>query len=106
MADKKLVQPTDPQAQVPTTPLRCIIGALISGALTYGLYSLMVGIVTTYANKPIASNSQLAANIASAVRTLVIGVTALGTGVFGIVTIGLLALAVQLVVQKQTGKQN
>ncbi|KAF3890465.1 MULTISPECIES: DUF3082 domain-containing protein [Nostocales] len=106
MADQKIAQPTDSQAQVPTNPLRCIIGAVISGALTYGLYSLMIGIVTTYANKPIASNSQLAANIASAVRTLVIGVTALGTGVFGIVTIGLLALAVQLVVQKQTGKQN
>lgn len=106
MADQNITQQTDSQAQVPTTPLRCIIGALISGVLTYGLYSLMVAIATTYANKPIASNSQLAANIASAVRTLVIGVTALGTGVFGIVTIGLLALAVQLFVQKRTGKQN
>ncbi|GAA6620020.1 DUF3082 domain-containing protein [Scytonema sp. NUACC26] len=106
MADQNISQSTDSQPQVTTSPLRCIIGALISGALTYGLYSLMVGIVTTYAKKPIVSNSQLAASIASAVRTLVIGVTALGTGVFGIVTIGLLALAVQLVVQKQRGKQN
>jgi hypothetical protein len=106
MADQNISQQTDSQSQVTTSPLRCIIGALISGALTYGLYSLMIGIVTTYANKPIASNSQLAANIASAVRTLVIGVTALGTGVFGIVTIGLLALSVQLIVQKQTGKKN
>ncbi len=106
MADQKIAQQTDSQAQVSATPLRCIIGALISGVLTYGLYSLMVAIATTYANKPIASNSQLAANIASAVRTLVIGVTALGTGVFGMVTIGLLALAVQLVIQKQTEKQN
>jgi hypothetical protein len=38
------------------------------------------------------------------VRTLVVGVVALGTGIFGIVGVGLLALAVQLVIKQLTGK--
>jgi hypothetical protein len=37
---------------------------------------------------------------------LVVGVVALGTGIFGIVAIGLLALAIQLVVQQLTKPKN
>ncbi|GAB1542739.1 DUF3082 domain-containing protein [Scytonema sp. NUACC21] len=104
MSEENIKQQKETQEQVPPTPLRCITGALISGGLTYALYLLMVAVATTYATKPIASNNTLAVNIASAVRTLIIGITALGTGIFGIVTIGLLALAVQLLVQQLTKK--
>ena len=85
------------------TPLRCLSGAIISGGLTIALYSLMNSIITTYATKPIASTNTIAVNIASAVRTLVIGVSALGTGVFGFVTVGLLLLAIQITIQDLKG---
>jgi hypothetical protein len=93
---------TDTPTQVPPTPLRCITGAAMSGGLGYALYLLMISIATTFAKKPIHSDNQLVISLTSAVRTLVVGVVALGTGIFGIVTIGLLALAVQLLIQQLT----
>ncbi|MCM0592397.1 MAG: DUF3082 domain-containing protein [Gloeotrichia echinulata IR180] len=84
------------------TPLRAVIGAITSGGVGYALYSLMIAIATNFANKPIHSENVLVIRITSAVRTLVLGVTALGTGIFGVVAIGLLALGVQLWLQKLT----
>ncbi|WP_353929664.1 DUF3082 domain-containing protein [Okeanomitos corallinicola TIOX110] len=88
--------------QIPPTPLRCITGAVMSGGFAFAMYSLMIAIATTFANKPIHSDNQVVINIGSAVRTLVVGVVALGTGIFGIVTLGLLALAIQLLIQQLT----
>ncbi|WP_414529794.1 DUF3082 domain-containing protein [Nodularia chucula] len=105
MNDPKITQPEN-QTQVPPTPLRCITGAVFSGGLGYAMYALMISIATTFAAKPIHSDNPIAMNIGSAVRTLVVGVVALGTGIFGIVTIGLLALAVQLVLQQLTKPKN
>jgi hypothetical protein len=61
---------------------------------------MMTAIATTFASKPLHSNNELVLKIASAVRTLVLGMVALGSGVFGIVAIGLTALAVQLLIQQ------
>lgn len=83
----------------PPTPLKCITGATISGGLAFAMYSLMIAIATTFASKPIHSDNQIVINIASAVRTLVVGVVALGMGIFSIVAIGLLALAIQLLIR-------
>jgi hypothetical protein len=92
--------------QVPPTPLRCITGAVMSGGFAFAMYSLMIAIATTFATKPIHSDNQIVLNIASAVRTLVVGVVALGTGIFGIVALGLLALTVQLLIQQLTTSKN
>ncbi|ABA24485.1 conserved hypothetical protein [Trichormus variabilis ATCC 29413] len=99
-------QQTDTSGQVPPTPLRCITGAGISGGMGYALYLLMISIATTFAKKPIHSDNQLVISLTSAVRTLVVGIVALGTGIFAIVTIGLLALAVQLLVQQLIKPKN
>jgi hypothetical protein len=88
------------QIQVEPTPLRCFTGSVMSGVLGFALYKLMIAIATTFATKPIHSDNPMVVNIASAVRTLVVGVVALGTGIFGIVALGLFALGVQLLVQK------
>ena len=106
MNEEKINQSQDTSEQVPPTPLRCIIGAIVSGGFAYAMYSLMIAIATTFANKPIHSDNQTVINIASAVRTLVVGVVALGTGIFGIVTVGLLALAGQLLIQQLTTSKN
>jgi hypothetical protein len=100
-------QKTDTPEQVQSTPLRAVAGAIISGGVGYAIYSLMIAIATNFAAKPIHSDNQLVVRITSAVRTLVVGIVALGSGIFGLVAIGLLALAVQLLVQKWTkAKEN
>jgi hypothetical protein len=81
--------------QDPPTPLRCFTGALISGAISLGVYGLTSSIAQTFAEKPVATSSYLAANIAVAVRTLVVGGCALATFVFGFSALGLVALGIQ-----------
>ena len=106
MNEEKINQPQETPEQIPPTPLRCITGSVMSGGFAYAMYSLMIAIATTFANKPIHSDNQIVINIGSAVRTLVVGVVALGTGIFGIVAVGLLALAGQLLIQKLTTSKN
>ncbi|WP_392535830.1 DUF3082 domain-containing protein [Nostoc sp. C117] len=105
MSDQNLTPKTDVPAKVTATPLRSITGAVISGGMAFAMYSLMIAIATNFAAKPIYSVNPLVIKIASAVRTLVVGVVALGSGIFGIVTIGLLALALQLLLQQLTNQK-
>ncbi|MBD2519554.1 DUF3082 domain-containing protein [Nostoc sp. FACHB-973] len=102
MSDQNLTPKTDTQVQVTATPLRSITGAVISGGMAFAMYSLMISIATNFASKPLHSINPLVIRITSAVRTLVVGVVALGSGIFGIVAIGLLALTLQLLVQQFT----
>jgi len=81
------------------TPLRCLLGASISGGLGAALYFLTSAISQTYANQPIHSVNPIIVNISIAVRTLVVGIVALGTFVFSFVALGLILLAIQLVFQ-------
>ncbi|MEH1941387.1 MAG: DUF3082 domain-containing protein [Nostoc sp.] len=105
MSEPNLTPQTDIKIQAAASPLRCLIGAIISGGMGYAMYSLMIAIATNFASKPLHSINPLVIKISSAVRTLVVGVVALGSGIFSIVAIGLLALGVQLLVQQLT-KEN
>jgi Protein of unknown function (DUF3082) len=80
--------------------MRCLSGAAIAGVMTTMMYWLTSKIALSFAHTPVTGTSQAAANISVAVRTLVTGMTALGTGVFGIVTLGLIVLAVQVAFSK------
>ncbi|RCJ18388.1 hypothetical protein A6S26_29130 [Nostoc sp. ATCC 43529] len=102
MSDQNLTPKTDAPVQVSASPLRSTIGAVISGGMAFAMYSLMIAIATNFATKPVHSLNPLVIKITSAVRTLVVGVVALGSGIFGIVAIGLLALTLQLLVQQLT----
>ncbi|MEH1927325.1 DUF3082 domain-containing protein [Nostoc sp.] len=106
MNDQKLTPQTDTKVQVSASPLRCFTGAVISGGMGFAVYSLMIAIATNFATKPIHSINPLVVKISSAVRTLVVGVVALGSGIFSIVAIGLLALGVQLLVQQLTKEKS
>lgn len=94
--------PNKPNKAKPSpTPLRCFTGAAIAAGLAVALYSLTLSIVQSFANTPLpAGNNYIATNIAIAVRTLVMGVSVLATGVFAIAALGLVALGIQLVVQQ------
>lgn len=82
------------------SPLRCFTGSLIAGTLAIVMYRLMTAIAITFAHKPILSDNMAVLKISVAVRTLVVGIVALGAGVFGIAALGLLALGIQRLVQQ------
>jgi hypothetical protein len=99
-------EPEETQTQAKATPLRSLIGAVISGALAFAAYSLMTAIATSFAAKPLHSDNVIVLRISSAVRTLVLGIAALGSGVFAIVAIGLVALAIQLFFQQLAKRES
>ncbi|MBF2029327.1 MAG: DUF3082 domain-containing protein [Oscillatoriales cyanobacterium C42_A2020_001] len=84
----------------PLTPLRCLIGSGLAGVLAYAMYLMTHAIAQSFAVHKIHSTSLIVQRISSAVRTLVVGMTTLGIGVFGLAAIGLLALAIQLIIQR------
>lgn len=81
------------------TPLRCLLGAVVSAPFAIALYFLTYSIAQSFAAKPIISDSTYVIRIAVAVRTLVVGAATLATGIFSLVTVGLIALAIQLSIQ-------
>ncbi len=86
------------------TPMRCFIGSSISGGLGVASYLLTKAIITTYVTMPINFNNPMAIRIATTVRTLVMGLTVLATFLFAMVTVGLIALGIKLIVDN--GKVN
>jgi hypothetical protein len=82
------------------SPLRCLTGSAIAGAMAFMMYLLTSKIAVSFARTPVSGKSQAAVNISVAVRTLVTGMTALGMSVFGIVSLGLIALAVKVALSK------
>lgn len=89
------MEPTTPK----TTPLRCLTGALLAGTLGLLLYRLTSAIAYSFATHPMTSHNQLAYSLSVAIRTLVVGVCTLGTGVFSLIAVGLVGLALQVTVQ-------
>ncbi|MEG4235329.1 DUF3082 domain-containing protein [Microcoleus sp. Pol11C3] len=86
------------------TVLRCVTGSLIASAFAFGLYSLTMSIALSFASKPVHSSNITVLKISVAVRTLVVGMVALGTGVFGLAAVGLMLLGVQILIQNWVKK--
>lgn len=85
------------QSNTQSSPWRYLIGAAIAGALGIGMYSLTASIAHTFATKPPTANSIFALKISLAVRTLVVGVSTLATGLFALAAVGLIALTIQTI---------
>ncbi len=100
-----MTQPTTPTENSLPSPLRCLTGSLIAGAMSLALSTMTSNIATTFATKPMSHKTTMAVNIATAVRTLVVGSTALGAAVFGIIAVGLVALAVQVALSSKQNSQ-
>lgn len=100
-----MTETTPPETTLPS-PLRCLTGSLIAGAMSIAMYTMTSKIATTFATKPMIQKTNMAVNIATAVRTLVVGSTALGAAVFGIISIGLIALAIQVAFSKPRSSEN
>lgn len=84
----------------PMSVWRCLSGAAIAAAFALGLYGLTSAIAQAFASHPLQTTNVTAQNISVAVRTLVIGISTLGTGIFAITALGLLGLSLQLVIQR------
>ena len=82
------------------TPLNSFTGALISATLAVLLYRLTQSIVLSFAAHPTLANSQFSQTLSSAVRTLVIGLSTMATGLSALATLGLVALGIQLLLTK------
>ena len=80
------------------TPIRCFTGSAISGALGCAAYLLSKSIILTYTTMPVNFNNPIAVRIATTVRTLVMGLTVMATFLFGMVTVGLIALGIKLII--------
>lgn len=81
------------------TPIKCFGSSVFASLFAYASYILFNSIVQTYATKTIIATNPLVVNITSAVRTLVMGVVALATGVFALVAVGLFLLGIQLTIK-------
>lgn len=92
--------PSHPPSQPSTSPWRCLLGAAIASGIALPLYFLSTAIIQSYADKPLPSTNQTAISIAIAVRTLVMGMSVLLTGIFALVAVGLFALAIQVTIQR------
>jgi hypothetical protein len=83
---------------------RAFLGAAMASGLAVLMYRMLSAIATTFANKPVTSDNVTVVNLSAAVRTLVMGTVALGTGVFAIAALGLFLLACQMTWQRLTGQ--
>lgn len=93
--------PATSESQSKITPLRCWIGAIVAAALSYGMYVLTSAIAHSFATHKVQATTLIVQRISAAVRTLVVGFTTMGTGVFGLAAIGLFALGIQLIIQQK-----
>jgi hypothetical protein len=60
------------------------------------LYRLTSSIAQAFASHPAPMKQQLAYNLSVAVRTLVVGMATMGTGIFALAALGLLGLGIKL----------
>jgi hypothetical protein len=100
MAEPPISTTLSPPTKASPTALQCFSGSLVSGALTVLVYRLTVAIAVNFVRHSVHSDNLLVVRLSAALRTLVVGLSAMGTGIFGFVTLGLAGLGVQLLAQR------
>jgi hypothetical protein len=93
-----VVQPISEGKAAPSA-LDCLSGSAIAAVIAGLAYLLTANIVGNFATKPFTSTNYVAVNIASAVRTLVMGMFSMATVIFAIAALGLFALGIQTLIQ-------
>lgn len=104
MAEPLISPPPFPATKPSPTALQCFSGSLVSGALTVLVYRLTVAIAINFARHSVHSDNLLVVRLSAALRTLVVGLSAMGTGIFGFVTLGLAGLGIQLLAQRMLAR--
>jgi Protein of unknown function (DUF3082) len=93
------VVPESASPKMPS-PLNCVLGSGVAFAFAFLLYGMTSRIAVSFASKPIQTDSLVVSRLSAAIRTLVVGMSAMGTGIFGLAALGLLGLGIQLLFKK------
>lgn len=86
----------------PPTPLQCFLGSIVAGGIAFLIWQLTQSIAISFASTPIVSENHIVVRISTAIRTLVVGMSSLGTGVFALACVGLFGLGIQLLLTKKS----
>jgi hypothetical protein len=82
------------------SPLRSLIGSMISGAIAVGLYFFTVSVARKLALHPFVRAETLADRIGAGVRTILLAMGSSITMIFGVIAIGLVLLAGKQIIEK------
>lgn len=85
-------------------PWQCLGGAVVALAISFVLYGLTGTIAHYFATKGVHTGSLIVQRLSAAIRTLIIGLSALGTGIFGLAGLGLFGLGIQVLIQRGKGE--
>jgi Protein of unknown function (DUF3082) len=104
LSTAKVSSSSAPEAASPKmpSPLNCVLGSGVAFAFAFLLYGMTSRIAFSFASKPIHTDSMVVSRLSAAIRTLVVGMSAMGTGIFGLAAAGLLGLGIQLLLKKPT----
>ncbi len=75
-------------------PLRCWTGSGVAGGMAIAAYLITRAIAVSFANSPPTGNA-LALRIGITVRTLIIGISTMATGIFSLIAISLFILGIK-----------
>ncbi|NJN49410.1 MAG: DUF3082 domain-containing protein [Alkalinema sp. RL_2_19] len=81
------------------------MGAIVAGAIGLLFYRSAGGIAAIFAQTQVQSDNFIVMRMSSAIRTLVIGIFALGAGVFGMAAVGLTGLGIQTIFRNPQNSQ-
>jgi Protein of unknown function (DUF3082) len=65
------------------------------------IWQLTQSIAISFARTPIVSDNRIVVRMSTAIRTLVVGMSAMGTGIFALACVGLFALGIQILLTKK-----
>ncbi len=82
-----------------TSVWRTLSGALLAAVFALPLAKMSRLIALSFAEHPFTSDNQFALKISVALRTLVVGLMTLATGIFCFAALGLVALSIQILWQ-------
>jgi ABC-type uncharacterized transport system permease subunit len=80
----------------PATPLRALLGSAIAAGFAALLWRLTEAIALQMALTKVVSDNRIVMRMSAAIRTLVIGLSAMATGIFAVAALGLFLLCIQM----------
>jgi len=83
----------------PPSIWRTMTGAIMAATMAFPLAKLSSKIAQSFAEHPFTSDNQTALKISIALKTLVVGLSTLATGIFCMAALGLGALSIQILWQ-------
>ncbi|MBD2102614.1 DUF3082 domain-containing protein [Leptolyngbya sp. FACHB-261] len=94
--------PTSAPSTSTIKPLQTLVGVSVTAGISVGLGFLAASIAQKLGTTPLPQGNATAANVASAVRTFLLGFCIMGSVIFGVVALGVLAWTIQQLLLPKT----